>query len=52
MIMTITVSADVAGNARSAAAGQARAQGWTHVSVFSVRQVGDRLYDVQLDVSR
>lgn len=52
MNTTIRISADIADNARKAAVAQARAQGYTSVQVFQVRQVGPREYDVELMVSR
>ncbi|MCB0915461.1 MAG: hypothetical protein H6525_01200 [Actinobacteria bacterium] len=52
MITTITVSADIAENARQMAIGMAQAQGWTSIQASFVRQVGPREYEVQLTVSR
>lgn len=47
----IRVSADVGENARKAAVNQARAQGYRNVTVFQVRQVGPREYEVELNVT-
>ena len=47
----IRVSADLGENARKAAINQLSAQGYRSVTVFQVRQVGPREYEVELNVS-
>lgn len=47
----IRVSADIGENARKAAVNQARAQGYRNVTVFQVRQIGPREYEVELNVT-
>ncbi len=52
LITTIEVAADSVGNAREAAIAQARAQGYPRVEAVFTTQVSDRLFRVQMTVSR
>lgn len=52
MNTVIRVVADVGFNAGEMAKNQAYAQGFKHVQVFQVRQVGPREYDVELICSK
>ena len=52
MITTIEISADSADHARQAAIDQARAQGYTRIEAVFTTPIGDRLFRVQMTVSR
>ena len=52
MITTIEISADSVDHARQAAIDQARAQGYTRIEAVFTTPIGDRLYRVQMTVSR
>lgn len=52
VITTIEISADSVDHARQAAIDQARAQGYTRIEAVFTTPIGDRLYRVQMTVSR
>lgn len=52
MITNYEISADSADHARQAAVAQARAQGYTRIEAVMTTPVGDRLFRVQMTVSR
>jgi hypothetical protein len=52
VITSFEIVADTAENAREAAIGQARAQGYTSISAVFTTALGDRRYRVQMTVSR
>ncbi|MBK6764698.1 MAG: hypothetical protein IPG68_16165 [Micrococcales bacterium] len=52
MITTIEISADSVDHARQAAIEQARAQGYTRIEAVFTTPIGDRLFRVQMTVSR
>ena len=52
MTITYTINTMMLVDARDAALRQAHAQGYRHITVLQVRQVGQRRYEVDLLVSQ